>query len=90
METAEGVLVYNLGTGIGYSVLDVVKAYGKAVGRPIPYEIKERRPGDISTCYADPELAKKELGWVAARNLDQMCEDSWRWQSQNPEGYEKN
>ena len=90
METSEGVLVYNLGTGIGYSVLDVVKAYGKAVGRPIPYEIKERRPGDISTCYADPELAKKELGWVAARNLEQMCEDSWRWQSQNPEGYEKN
>ena len=90
METAEGVLVYNLGTGIGYSVLDVVKAYGKAVGRPIPYEIKERRPGDISTCYADPELAKKELGWVAVRDLEQMCEDSWRWQSQNPEGYEKN
>ena len=90
METSEGVLVYNLGTGIGYSVLDVVKAYGKAVGRPIPYEIKERRPGDISTCYADPELAKKELGWVAVRNLEQMCEDSWRWQSQNPEGYEEN
>ena len=90
METSEGVLVYNLGTGIGYSVLDVVTAYGKAVGRPIPYEIKERRPGDISTCYADPELAKKELGWVAVRDLEQMCEDSWRWQSQNPEGYEKN
>ncbi len=82
-----GVCIYNLGTGIGYSVLDVVKAYGKAVGRPIPYEIKERRPGDISTCYADATLAKNELGWESLRDLNQMCEDSWRWQKNNPNGY---
>lgn len=87
MEHSEGVFVYNLGTGIGYSVLDVVKAYAKAVGHEIPYEIKERRPGDISTCYADSTLAREELGWSAERDLDQMCEDSWRWQKNNPEGY---
>lgn len=85
----DGVLVYNLGTGIGYSVLDIVKGFGKAVGHPIPYVIKERRPGDIATCYADPSLAKAELGWEAVRDLDQMCEDSWRWQKNNPEGYVK-
>lgn len=85
----DGVLVYNLGTGIGYSVLDIVKGFGKAVGYPIPYVIKERRPGDIATCYADPSLAKAELGWEAVRDLDQMCEDSWRWQKNNPEGYVK-
>lgn len=83
----EGVRVYNLGTGIGYSVLDVVNAFGKAFGRPIPYEIKERRPGDIATCYADSSLAEKELGWKAIRDLDKMCEDSWRWQKNNPNGY---
>ncbi|MCI5596461.1 MAG: UDP-glucose 4-epimerase GalE, partial [Lachnospiraceae bacterium] len=83
-----GVLVYNLGTGIGYSVLDIVKAFEKACGKPIPYEIKERRPGDIPTCYADPSLAKKELSWEAKRGLDEMCEDSWRWQKNNPNGYE--
>ena len=82
-----GVCVYNLGTGIGYSVLDVVKAYGKAAGRPIPYVIKERRAGDIATCFADASLAKEELGWVSLRDLDQMCEDSWRWQKNNPNGY---
>ena len=87
MEDAKGVLVYNLGTGIGYSVLDVVNAYSKASGRLIPYEIKERRAGDIAVCYADPALAKKELGWTSERNLEKMCEDSWRWQSQNPDGY---
>ena len=86
----EGVRVYNLGTGIGYSVLDVVKAFGKAFGSPIPYEIKERRPGDIATCYADSSLAEKELGWKALRNLDKMCEDSWRWQKNNPDGYVQN
>ena len=85
----EGVRVYNLGTGIGYSVLDVVNAFGKAFGRPIPYEIKERRPGDIATCYADSSLAEKELGWKAIRDLDKMCEDSWRWQKNNPDGYVK-
>lgn len=83
----DGVLIYNLGTGIGYSVLDIVKGFEKAVGQPIPYVIKPRRPGDIATCYADPTLAKKELGWEAVRNLNKMCEDSWRWQKNNPEGY---
>ena len=83
----DGVLVYNLGTGIGYSVLDIVKGFEKAVGRPIPYVIKPRRPGDIATCYADPSLAEKELGWKAVRDLNKMCEDSWRWQKNNPQGY---
>lgn len=83
----DGVLVYNLGTGIGYSVLDIVKGFEKAVGRPIPYVIKPRRPGDIATCYADPSLAEKELGWKAVRDLEKMCEDSWRWQKNNPQGY---
>nr|WP_291235001.1 UDP-glucose 4-epimerase GalE [Frisingicoccus sp.] len=85
----DGVLVYNLGTGIGYSVLDIVKGFEKAVGRPIPYVIKPRRPGDIATCYADPSLAEKELGWKAVRDLNKMCEDSWRWQKNNPQGYVK-
>lgn len=83
----DGVLIYNLGTGIGYSVLDIVKGFEKAVGQPIPYVIKPRRPGDIATCYADPTLAKKELGWEAVRDLNKMCEDSWRWQKNNPGGY---
>ena len=83
----DGVLTYNLGTGIGYSVLDIVKGFEKAVGHPIPYVIKERRPGDIATCYADPSLAKEELGWETVRDLDKMCEDSWRWQRNNPQGY---
>ena len=87
LEDKEGVLIYNLGTGHGYSVLDVVKAYEKACGKPIPYEIKERRPGDIASCYADPTKAKEELGWVAERGIEEMCEDSWRWQFQNPDGY---
>ena len=83
----DGVLTYNLGTGIGYSVLDIVKGFEKAVGHPIPYVIKERRPGDIATCYADPSLAKEELGWETVRDLDKMCEDSWRGQKNNPQGY---
>jgi UDP-glucose 4-epimerase len=81
-------LTVNLGTGQGYSVMDVLKAYGDIVGRPIPFQVVERRAGDIATCYADPSLAEKLLGWKACRNLDQMCADSWRWQSQNPMGYE--
>ena len=81
-------LTVNLGTGQGYSVMDVLKAYGDIVGRPIPFQVVERRAGDIATCYADPSLAEKLLGWKARRNLDQMCADSWRWQSQNPMGYE--
>lgn len=83
-----GVLTYNLGTGTGYSVLEIVKAFEKACGKEIPYEIKDRRPGDIPTCYADPALAKAELGWEAKRGLEEMCEDSWRWQKNNPNGYE--
>jgi UDP-glucose 4-epimerase len=81
-------LTVNLGTGQGYSVMDVLKAYGDIVGRPIPFQVVDRRAGDIATCYADPTLAEKLLGWKACRNLDQMCADSWRWQSQNPMGYE--
>ncbi|MDO4977094.1 MAG: UDP-glucose 4-epimerase GalE [Eubacteriales bacterium] len=83
----EGVSIYNLGTGQGYSVLDVVKAYGKACGKEIPYEIKARRPGDIATCYSDPAKAEKELGWKAQYGIEEMCADSYRWQSGNPDGY---
>lgn len=85
----EGVAVYNLGTGNGYSVLQMVKAFEKACGKEIKYQIKARRPGDIATCYANPAKAKAELGWEAVRGLDEMCEDSWRWQSNNPDGYRK-
>ena len=83
----EGVSIYNLGTGKGYSVLDMVKAFEKACGKKIAYEIKPRRPGDIASCYANPTKAKVELFWEATRGLEQMCEDSWRWQSKNPDGY---
>ena len=83
----EGVSIYNLGTGHGYSVLEVVKAFEKACGHPINYEIKPRRAGDIATCYCDPAKAKAELGWEAAYGIEEMCADSWRWQSQNPDGY---
>ena len=86
-DTEPGVLIYNLGTGKGYSVLDVVHAFEKACGKEIPYEIKPRRAGDIATCYADPTKAKKELGWVAEYGIEEMCEDSWRWQTMNPNGY---
>ena len=77
----------NLGTGTGYSVLDMVKAFSEASGREIPYEIKPRREGDIAMCYADPGKASAVLGWKAERGLDEMCKDTWRWQSQNPGGY---
>ena len=87
IEEKAGVCVYNLGTGNGYSVLDMVKAFSKACGKDLPYKILDRRPGDIATCYADPAKAKAELGWEAKRGLDEMCEDSWRWQSSNPNGY---
>ncbi len=83
----EGVHIYNLGTGNGYSVLDVLHAYEKACGKTLPYEIKARRPGDIDACYADPAKAYEELGWKAERGIEEMCEDSWRWQSANPDGY---
>ena len=82
-----GVDIYNPGTGTGYSVLDVVHAFEKASGVQINYKIAPRRPGDIATCYSDPAKAKAELGWVAERGLEEMCEDSWRWQSNNPNGF---
>ena len=82
-----GVSVYNLGTGNGYSVLDVIHAFEKACGHPIPYSIKPRRDGDIATCYSRSDKAAAELGWKAQFDLDDMCRDSWRWQSKNPEGY---
>ena len=82
-----GVLTVNLGTGRGYSVIEVVKAFEKASGRPVPYEIVARRPGDVAQCYAEPGLAERELGWRAERGIDEMCADAWRWQSANPEGY---
>ena len=87
LKEKDGVSVYNLGTGNGQSVLDMVKAFGKACGKEIPYVIKPRRAGDIATCYCDASKAKKELHWEAERGLVEMCEDSWRWQSQNPNGY---
>lgn len=87
VEADDGLFIYNLGTGTGYSVLDVVKAFEKASGQKINYKIAPRRAGDIATCYSDPSKAFKELGWKAERGLEEMCEDSWRWQSQNPNGY---
>lgn len=87
LDNMEGVEIYNLGTGNGYSVLDVLHAYEKACGKTISYEVKARRPGDIPTCYADAAKAKEELGWVAERGIEEMCEDSYRWQSMNPDGY---
>ena len=85
----KGVEPYNLGTGIGYSVLDVVKNFEKASGVEIPYKIAPRRTGDIATCYADASKALNELGWKAEKNLEDMCRDSWRWQKNNPNGYDK-
>ena len=82
-----GVNIYNLGTGVGYSVLDVLHAFEKACGKTLPYEVKPRRAGDIATCYCDASKAEKELGWKAQYGIDRMCEDSWRWQSNNPNGY---
>ena len=76
-----------LGTGHGYSVLQVIAAFSKACGKEIPYEIKPRRAGDIATCYCTPAKAKAELGWEAEYGIEEMCADSWRWQSQNPNGY---
>jgi UDP-glucose 4-epimerase len=82
-----GVFTLNLGTGRGYSVLEMVAAFERASGRPVRYKIMPRRPGDIAVCYADPTRAGAELGWSAVRGLDEMCVDSWRWQSQNPDGF---
>ena len=82
----EGVSIYNLGTGVGYSVLDVLHAYEKACGKTLKYEIKPRRDGDVAVCYSDSAKAKKELGWVAEKGIEEMCADSWKWQSMNPDG----
>lgn len=84
-----GVHIYNLGTGTGYSVLDVVNAFEQASSKEIPYVVTERRTGDVAACYADPTKAKIELGWTAAKSLDEMCRDSWRWQLNNPNGYDQ-
>ena len=86
-ESNTGVSIYNLGTGHGYSVLDVLHAYEKACGKSLKYQIKPRRPGDIATCYCDATKAKEELGWVAERGIEEMCASSWKWQSMNPNGY---
>ncbi len=82
-----GLVVYNLGTGVGYSVLDIIHNYEKACGKKIPYAVTARRPGDIPITYADPSKAFRELGWKAERGIEKMCEDSYRWQSKNPNGY---
>lgn len=84
----KGSITVNLGTGVGFSVLDLVASFEKACGKPIPYEIVARRPGDVPACYADPSLAQRLLGWRAERDLDTMCADSWRWQQRNPNGFE--
>lgn len=88
IEEKAGLCIYNLGTGTGYSVLEIVKNFEEASGKEIPYAIKPRRAGDIAMNYADASKAKKELGWVAERGIKEMCADSWRWQSQNPNGYD--
>ena len=89
IEENAGLKIYNLGTGVGYSVLDVVKNFEDATGVKIPYSIKPRRAGDIDSCYADASLAKEELGWEAKYGIREMCEDSWRWQKNNPNGYDE-
>ena len=85
--TNPGVVIYNLGTGLGYSVLEMIKGFEKASGKDVSYKIVDRRPGDIAACYADPLKAKKELGWHAEKTLDDMCKDTWKWQQNNPDGY---
>ena len=87
LNKSPGVVVYNLGTGRGYSVLEAVAAFAEASAQKIPYKITDRRPGDVGECYADPSKANRELGWKAERGLKEMCQDTWRWQSRNPNGY---
>lgn len=87
LDENKGIEAFNLGTGIGYSVLDLINAFSEATSKKIPYQIVSRRPGDIGVCYANPEKAKKLLGWRAEKGLEEMCRDSWRWQEQNPNGY---
>ena len=89
LQTKPGIVTYNLGTGVGYSVLDIIHNFEKACGKKLPYKITERRPGDAAMCYSNPAKAEKELGWKAERGIDKMCEDAWRWQSKNPKGYNK-
>lgn len=86
-EKLNGVNIFNLGTGVGYSVLDIIHAFAKACGKEISYVIDPRRPGDIATCYSDPAKAKEVLGWTAEKTLEDMCKDAWNWQSKNPDGY---
>ena len=86
-QTHTGTEVFNLGTGTGYSVLDMVKTFEKVNGVPVPYEITPRRPGDLATCYADPAKSREKLGWVAEKTLEDMCRDTWNWQKNNPKGY---
>ncbi|MDO4614143.1 MAG: UDP-glucose 4-epimerase GalE [Lachnospiraceae bacterium] len=88
MDELSGVGIFNLGTGVGYSVLDMVHAFEKACGRELPYVIDPRRPGDIASCYSDPKKAEEVLGWKAEKNIEDMCRDAWNWQSKNPNGYE--
>lgn len=85
--TNHGVVAYNLGTGQGYSVLEMISAFEKASGKKIPYKITDRRPGDVASCFADPANSKNELNWSAERGIDEMCKDAWHWQSMNPNGY---
>jgi UDP-glucose 4-epimerase len=87
LENKPQVLIVNLGTGKGYSVLDMIKAFEKASGKDVPYQIVDRRPGDIATCYADPVYASEKLNWKAKFGLDEMCKDTWNWQNKNPNGY---
>mgnify|MGYP000234670053 CR=1 FL=1 len=87
LERKPGIRAFNLGTGVGYSVLDMVKAFEKACGKPVAYKLVDRRPGDVALCYADASLAERELGWRAELGVEAMCADAWRWQSQNPRGY---
>ncbi|NLI54001.1 MAG: UDP-glucose 4-epimerase GalE [Clostridiales bacterium] len=88
LESGAGVYTYNLGTGVGYSVLDVLHAFEKACGKTLPYVFAPRRPGDVAVCYADPEKAARELGWRAEYGIERMCADAWRWQSRNPNGFQ--
>ncbi|MBO1894889.1 MULTISPECIES: UDP-glucose 4-epimerase GalE [unclassified Shewanella] len=90
LQTKPGLVTYNLGTGIGYSVLDMVKAFEKACGKTIAYQISPRRPGDIAACYADPSFAATELDWRATHTVEDMANSSWKWQSNNPDGYNTN
>ena len=87
LRTKPGLVTFNLGTGRGYSVLEAIEAFSKACGKPIPHKIVGRRPGDVASCYADPSLARRELGWQATKGLEEMCADAWRWQASNPFGF---